>query len=161
MSDLRELYQQVILDHYKKPRNCRALAEPACRVEGYNPLCGDKFTVYLQLDGGRIKDVSFQGAGCAISTASASMMTDMLKGKTVAEAEQLFHAFHELVTASPADKFANPAGESGRTNGAPPLGKLAVFAGVREFPLRVKCATLAWHTLHAALQGQHEPVSTE
>jgi nitrogen fixation protein NifU and related proteins len=154
MSDLRELYQQVILDHYKKPRNCRALAEPVCHIEGYNPLCGDKFTVYLQLVGDRIKDVSFQGAGCAISTASASMMTDALKGKTVEEAEALFHAFHELVTGAPADK-------SNHNENGPPLGKLSVFTGVREFPLRVKCATLAWHTFHAALQGQHEPVSTE
>jgi nitrogen fixation NifU-like protein len=154
MSDLRELYQQVILDHYKKPRNCRVLAEPACHIEGYNPLCGDKFTVYLQLDGDRIKDVSFQGAGCAISTASASMMTDAIKGKTVEEAKALFQAFHELVTGAPAD-------ESNHSNSGPALGKLSVFTGVREFPLRVKCATLAWHTFHAALQGQHEPVSTE
>jgi nitrogen fixation NifU-like protein len=155
MSDLRELYQQVILDHYKKPRNFRKLPEETCHIEGHNPLCGDRLTVYVKLEGDRVKDVSFEGTGCAISTASASMMTESLKGKTVAEAEGLFHIFHELVTGT-------PAGESLRLpDSGPALGKLAVFAGVREFPLRVKCATLAWHTLNAALQGQRESVSTE
>lgn len=147
MSDLRELYQEVILDHHKKPRNFRKLPEPCSHVEGYNPLCGDKVTVYVQMEGDLIKDVSFQGSGCAISTASASMMTDTLKGKTRAEAEQLFQAFHGLLTGkAPADID---------------LGKLEVFTGVREFPVRVKCATLAWHTFHAALAGMDKPVSTE
>jgi nitrogen fixation NifU-like protein len=148
MSDLRELYQEVILDHHKKPRNFRSQAD-ARRMEGHNPLCGDKITVYVKLDGDVIRDVSFQGSGCAISTASASMMTESVKGKTRAEAESLFKSFHELVTGKPVDRpKAN-------------LGKLAVFSGVREFPVRVKCASLAWHTLHAALQGESKTVSTE
>jgi nitrogen fixation NifU-like protein len=151
MSDLRELYQEVILDHHKKPRNFRAMAEATRQVEGYNPLCGDKVTVYVRLEGDVVKDVSFQGSGCAISTASASMMTESLKGKTLPEAEVLFQNFHHLVTGSPARSESD----------APALGKLAVFSGVREFPLRVKCATLAWHTFHAALEGKDEPVSTE
>src|SRR5262245_52285966 len=143
MSDLRELYQEVILDHHKKPRNFRKL-EHAREMQGHNPLCGDKVTVYVQVENGIVKDVSFQGSGCAISTASASMMTESLKGKTLAEAEALFHAFHELVT--------------GQSHGAQetPLGKLKVFSGVREFPVRVKCATLAWHTLQAALKGEQQ-----
>ena len=149
MSDLRDLYQEVILDHHKKPRNFRML-EGARHVEGYNPLCGDKVTVYLKLQDGRIQDISFQGSGCAISTASASMMTESLKGKTLSEAETLFKSFHELVTGQ-----AHAAGEPAD------LGKLEVFGGVREFPVRVKCATLAWHTFHAALEGKEEPVSTE
>jgi nitrogen fixation NifU-like protein len=147
MSDLRELYQEVILDHHKKPRNCRKLNDATCHVEGYNPLCGDKITVYLKLEGDVVSDVSFEGSGCAISTASASMMTQVLKGKTRAEAEQLFRGFHDLLTTE---------GGSERE-----LGKLAVFSGVREFPLRVKCATLAWHTFRAALLGQDKTVSTE
>ncbi|HLJ96647.1 MAG TPA: SUF system NifU family Fe-S cluster assembly protein [Gemmataceae bacterium] len=147
MSDLRELYQEVILDHHKKPRNFRIL-EGARHVEGFNPLCGDKVTVYVQLDGNRVRDVSFQGTGCAISTASASMMTESLKGKTRAEAEAIFQAFHDLLT--------------GKSNGNDlNLGKLEVFSGVREFPVRVKCATLAWHTFHAALEGEDKMVSTE
>src|SRR5947209_8480205 len=150
MSDLRELYQEVILDHYKKPRNFRKLEGPCRHVEGYNPLCGDRVTVYLKLEGDVVKDVSFQGAGCAISTASASMMTEILKGKTRAEVEQIFRRFHELVTAQPDAEF-----------NADDLGKLAVFSGVREFPVRVKCATLAWHTLKAALDEKAKPVSTE
>jgi nitrogen fixation NifU-like protein len=148
MSDLRELYQEVILDHYKKPRNFRSL-EGARHVEGYNPLCGDKVTVYVKLEGDVVRDVSFQGTGCAISTASASMMTESLKGKTRAEAEALFQSFHNLLT-----------GNSQATGDAD-LGKLEVFSGVREFPARVKCATLAWHTFHAALEGENKPVSTE
>jgi nitrogen fixation NifU-like protein len=147
MSDLRELYQETILGHYKKPRNFRAMADATRHVEGYNPLCGDKITVYLKVDNGVVSDVSFQGSGCAISTASASMMTDALKGKSLAEAETIFHSFHDLVT--------------GKATHEEDLGKLAVFAGVREFPLRVKCATLAWHTFHAALEGQDKTVSTE
>jgi len=147
MSDLRELYQQVILDHQRKPRNFRKLEENCRHVEGFNPLCGDKVTVYLKLEGDVVKDVSFQGTGCAISTASASMMTEALKGKTLAEAEKLFTEFHDLLT-----------GKSDRTD---QLGKLTVFAGVREFPVRVKCATLPWHTFQAALHGEEKTVSTE
>jgi len=153
MSDLRDLYQQVILDHQRRPRNFRKQDAPSARhVEGFNPLCGDKITVYVTLDGDVVKDVSFEGSGCAISTASASMMTDALKGKTRAEAERLFKRFQELVTADP---HASVPDED-------KLGKLAVFSGVREFPLRVKCATLAWHTVRAALAGAKEQtVSTE
>ena len=150
MSDLRELYQELIIDHSKRPRNFRALEAADCKSEGYNPLCGDKVTVFLELEHDRVKNVSFQGSGCAISTASASVMTESVKGKTVAEAEALFDVFHNLVTGKP------PA-----TDKTPELGKLAVFSGVSEFPARVKCATLAWHTLHAALQGKRETVSTE
>jgi nitrogen fixation protein NifU and related proteins len=146
--DLRELYQEVILDHNKHPRNYRTI-EPADRqAEGFNPLCGDRVTVFLTLDSGRIADVAFQGSGCAISTASASMMTEQLKGKTPEEALLLFREFHDLVT--------------GKMEEAPPgLGKLAIFTGVREFPIRVKCASLAWHTVKAALEGERQPVSTE
>ena len=149
MSDLRELYQEVILDHHKKPRNFRPL-EGARHVEGYNPLCGDKVTVYVKLDGDVVRDVSFQGTGCAISTASASLMTEALKGKTRAEAEALFHTFHDLITGK-----VDPEEEADR------LGKLAAFGGVREFPVRVKCATLAWHTFQAALKDEKKTVSTE
>jgi nitrogen fixation NifU-like protein len=150
MSDLRELYQAVILDHHKKPRNFRVMPEANRHAEGYNPLCGDKVTVYLTLEDDVVRDVSFQGSGCAISTASASMMTESLKGKTRAEAEALFKKFHELV-----------AGEHASAEPATGLGKLAVFSGVREFPVRVKCATLAWHTFRAALDGGEKTVSTE
>jgi len=150
MSDLRELYQELIIDHSKRPRNFRVLEGANRSSEGYNPLCGDKVTVFLELEDDRVKNISFQGSGCAISTASASVMTESLKGKTLAEAEALFEIFHDLVTGKP------PAGGN-----APELGKLAVFSGVSEFPARVKCAALAWHTLHAALQGQEDPVSTE
>jgi nitrogen fixation NifU-like protein len=149
MSDLRELYQDLIKDHSKQPRNFRALAGDHQQVEGYNPLCGDRFTVFLQLEGDIIKDVSFQGTGCAISTASASLMTQSVKGKTLAEAETIFKRFHEFVAGE------NPNGSEAD------LGKLVAFAGVRKFPVRVKCATLAWHTLHAALQGDAKVVSTE
>jgi nitrogen fixation NifU-like protein len=150
MSDLRELYQELIIDHSKRPRNFRALEGANRKSEGYNPLCGDKITVFLELENDRVKNVGFQGSGCAISTASASVMTESVKGKTLADAEQLFEVFHQLVTGKP------PA--AGKT---PELGKLAAFSGVSEFPARVKCATLAWHTLHAALQGEGETVSTE
>ena len=150
MSDLRELYQDLILDHCKGPRNFRALEGANRRADGYNPLCGDKVTVYLELEDDRVRDISFQGAGCAISTASASVMTESLKGKTRSEAETLFETFHDLVTGKPQ-----------ATADAPALGKLAVFSGVSEFPVRVKCATLAWHTLHAALNGEGEVISTE
>ena len=150
MSDLRDLYQEVILDHYKRPRNFRRIDSGASHVDGNNPLCGDKVTVYAQLEGGVIKDVSFEGSGCAISTASASLMTESLKGKTPAEAEDLFIKFHDLVTGDPE---LEPDADG--------LGKLAVFAGVREFPARVKCASLAWHTVRAALHDEKQPVTTE
>ncbi len=150
MSDLRELYQELIIDHSKRPRNFRVLEGADRKAEGFNPLCGDKVTVYLELDNGRINNIGFQGKGCAISTASASVMTETLKGKTLAEAEALFGIFHDLVMGKP------PAGGK-----APELGKLAVFSGVSEFPVRVKCATLAWHTLNAALKDTGDTVSTE
>ena len=146
MSDLRDLYQEVILDHNRRPRNFGPLASANHRADGSNPLCGDKVTVLLDLEAGRIRDVAFQGAGCAISTASASLMTEALKGLSVEEARTLFHGFHELVT----------QGDEGED-----LGKLAVFTGVREYPMRVKCATLAWHTLMAALDARDQPVTTE
>lgn len=152
MSDLHGLYQEVILDHNKKPHNFRAMAEANRRAEGFNRLCGDKVTIFLKLDGEQIADVSFQGSGCAISTASASILTDAVKGKTRAEAESLFQTFHELVTGH---------GGNGKNPKPAALGKLAVFSGVSEYPARVKCASLAWHTLHNALQGRQELVSTE
>jgi nitrogen fixation protein NifU and related proteins len=148
--ELRELYQEVILDHSKRPRNFRALPEGS-KAEGFNPLCGDRATVFVDVDGGKVKDASFVGSGCSISTASASMMTEAVKGKTAAEAEELFQRFHALITAPP----DQAGGEH------PELGKLAVFAGVCEFPVRVKCASLPWHTLKAALKGAGDTVSTE
>ena len=149
MSDLRELYQQVILDHNKNPRNFRELANPTSRVEGFNPLCGDHYTVFVQLDGDKIKEVTFVGNGCAISKASASVMSSTVKGKSTEEAGHLFETFHKLVT--------------GDTSGldAAELGRLAAFSGVSEFPARVKCATLAWHTLRTALEGNKDTVTTE
>ncbi len=149
MSDLRDLYQEVILDHSKRPRNFQQLPKANRTAEGYNPLCGDRETVYLRLEDNVLKDVSFQGAGCAISTASASLMTESVKGKTRSEAEALFEKFHDLITATPS------------RDGGPELGKLEVFSGVREYPVRIKCATLPWHTLKAALRGEAEIVSTE
>ena len=143
MNELRELYQEVILDHSKRPRNFHGMPEASHRAEGTNPLCGDRATIYLRVEGGVVQDASFEGAGCSISTASASMMTDALRGKTVAEAAALFERFHELVTADPSRAAAV----------APELGKLAVFQGVHEFPVRVKCASLAWHTMRSALEG--------
>jgi nitrogen fixation NifU-like protein len=148
MSELSDLYQQVILDHNKRPRNFHKLEGANRRAEGFNPLCGDQLTVYLRMDGDRIGDISFEGSGCAISKASASMMTDALKGKTRAEAEELYQKMHTMLTADPG------------TVDTEGLGKLAVFSGVWEFPSRVKCATLAWHTLHSALEGGQK-VSTE
>lgn len=146
MSDLRDLYQEVILDHTRRPRNFGTLANANREAKGYNPLCGDQVSVYLHMEGDRIQDIAFQGSGCAISTASASLMTEALKGLTVQEARELFHGFHGLVT----------------TGGDPEaLGKLAVFSGVREYPIRVKCATLAWHAVQAALDQQDHPVTTE
>jgi nitrogen fixation NifU-like protein len=149
--ELRELYQEQILDHSKRPRNKREISG-ARSAEGYNPLCGDRATVYVALDGDLVKDVAFLGQGCSISTASASMMTEALKGKTRAEVDALFERFHALVTAPP---------DSAEQNAAPELGKLAVFAGVCEFPARVKCASLAWHTLKAAISGEQQTVKTE
>jgi len=153
MSELRELYQETILDHNKSPRNFRKMENATRKVEGYNPLCGDHYTVYVKLDNDIITDVAFEGAGCAISKASASVMTSMLKGKTKAEAEQLFQEFHRLVKGE-----LDPADHRNQ------LGKLAAFAGVSEFPARVKCASLAWHTLHTALESENDgipAVSTE
>ena len=148
--ELRELYQQVILDHNKSPRNFRKIEHPTQMAEGFNPLCGDHIDIFLIVEDGIVKDVSFQGTGCAISKASASLMTSIVKGKTKEEAEKLFERFHDLVTGKLGD---NPQIED--------LGKLAVFAGVREFPARVKCASLAWHTMINALNNKDEKVTTE
>ncbi len=150
MADLSELYQQVILDHNRKPRNFKVLETANRKQEGYNPLCGDQFTLYLDMDGELIKEIGFQGSGCAISKASASMMTTMVKGKTKAEAVEMFDEFHRMVK-----------GELDLESTPNHLGRLKIFAGVREFPARVKCASLSWHTLRAALEGVDEPVSTE
>ncbi len=149
MSELDELYQELIKDHSKRPHNFRVPEGADRQAEGYNPLCGDRFTVYVRMEGEVIRDIGFQGTGCAISTASASMMAQALKGKTRAEAEDLFQRFHRLLTTE------------GSTAEAEALDKLAVFAGVRKFPLRVKCATLGWHTARAALEGENKTVSTE
>ena len=149
MSELSELYQQVILDHNKKPRNFRKLESANHSAEGFNPLCGDQLTVYLDLEDGNVKEISFEGSGCAISKAAASMMTQAVKGKSKQEAEQLFTEFHGMVTGE--------LDEEATTNG---LGNLKIFSGVREFPVRVKCASLPWHTLHAALNNQ-AIISTE
>lgn len=149
MSDLRELYQEVILDHHKRPRNFRRLEGANRQAEGFNPLCGDKITLYLTIENGVVREAGFQGSGCAISTASASMMTEFLKGKSEAEAEALFDRFHDLVTGK------TPAGNP------EDLGKLAVFTGVRDYPVRIKCAILCWHTLRAALEQRPETVATE
>lgn len=148
MSDLRDLYQEVIFDHYKKPRNFHSMNDANHVAHGHNRLCGDELTIYLRLDGDVIKEVSFEGTGCAISTASASLMTEALKNRNVEEAERLFEEFHHLVTHNDAE----PARD---------LGKLEVLAGVREFPARVKCATLAWHTLQAALKDRAASITTE
>jgi len=150
MADLRDLYQELILDHSRTPRNYRVLKDADRTAEGYNPLCGDRFIVYLKMDHDTIRDIGFQGSGCAISKASASMMTQALKGKTKAQAAGLFERFRETVT-----------GQSATNGNVADLGKLAVFSGVSEFPTRVKCATLAWHTLQAALEGKQDAVSTE
>lgn len=148
MSDLRELYQTVILDHYKKPRNFGPLPEATGHAEGVNPLCGDHITVHVRVANARLEDVRFEGSGCAISKASGSLMTEILKGKSREEIEEIFRRFHGLVTG---DAASDPN----------ELGKLEVLSGVREFPARVKCATLAWHALRAALEGREDPVSTE
>ena len=149
---VHDLYQEIILDHSKHPRNHHPMDNADRKAEGYNPLCGDEITLYLSVEDGVIKDAAFQGKGCAISKASASMMTDGVIGKPVDEAEALFHRVHAMLTGD--------VGASGNTSGDG-LGKLAVFGGVREFPSRIKCATLPWHTLRAALSGAREPVSTE
>lgn len=149
--ELRDIYQDIILDHYRKPRNHERLADANREAEGHNPLCGDRVKVFLKVEDGVVRDVSFEGAGCAISTASASMMTEVIKGKPVAEAEKLFRSFHRLVTGQDGEGDEEPA----------ELGKLEALSGVREIPIRVKCATLAWHTLHAALKDAAKPVSTE
>jgi len=150
MPELRELYQDVILEHSKAPRNYRALGTANRKAEGFNPLCGDRYVVYVDLAGDAVRDIGFQGSGCAISKASASLMTQSVKGKTQDEVEELFATFHKIVTGQTPDG-ANPGA----------AGKLSVFAGVSAYPVRVKCATLAWHTLRAALAGKDEPVSTE
>ena len=148
--ELRELYNDMILEHAKSPRNYRALGEGSVHQEGFNPLCGDRVTVYAAVADGVVKDVAFQGNGCAVSKASASIMTQALKGKTLAEAEELYTLFHDLLTGK-----LDPEAEEER------LGKLVAFKDVTKFPVRVKCATLAWHTLHAALHDEKKPVSTE
>jgi nitrogen fixation NifU-like protein len=149
MLDLKDLYQEVIVDHNRNPHNFGKLVGADRKLEGFNPLCGDRLTLYLKLDDDRISDIRFDGSGCAISIASASLMTDAMKGRTLPEAEALFNQFHRLITADDAavdlERF----------------GKLAALAGVREYPTRVKCATLCWHTLHAALAGGEKPVTTE
>ena len=150
MADLEGLYQEVILDHSRRPRNCHSMKDADRHADGYNPLCGDRFTVYLKLQDDRIADISFEGTGCAISTASASILTEILKGKTRAQAEALFDTFHDLVT-----------GKTHAEGETPALGKLAAFSGVCEFPVRVKCATLVWHTLRSALNGEKKPATTE
>jgi nitrogen fixation protein NifU and related proteins len=153
--DLRDLYQEMILDHGKNPRNFRRLENPTCLAHGNNPICGDMLVVYLDLGkDGRIKDVAFQGQGCAISMASASMMTEILKGKTHAEAEKLFESFHDMCTRDDFDAAKAGVGNEDA------IERLSMLAGVREFPIRVKCATLAWHTMQAAVKGEKE-ISTE
>ena len=149
MFDLKDLYQEVIVDHNKSPRNFGKLEHADRTLEGFNPLCGDKLTLYLKMNGNRIDDIRFDGAGCAISVASASLMTEAMKGKTKDEAETIFNDFHHLVTESTGEVDFDK------------LGKLAALAGVRDYPSRVKCATLCWHTLHSALEGSDAPVSTE
>jgi nitrogen fixation NifU-like protein len=150
MSELRELYQETILDHGKNPRNYGEIEGADHRAEGHNPLCGDRITIYVKAPHGVVEEVGFDGAGCAISTASASMMTQALKGKPVEQCREIFEIFHDLLT-----------GKAELDDAAPKLGKLQVFAGVREFPIRVKCATLAWHTLRAALDREEEAITTE
>ena len=160
MSELSDLYQEVILDHNRRPHNFRVIDNASAKQEGYNPLCGDRLTLYLTLDGDVIKDAAFQGSGCAISKASASLMTDAVKGKTVAEARALFDAFHAMITSDPTTPLPDLSAEA--QSAKVDLGKLSVFAGVREFPTRIKCASLAWHTMKAAVAHETDaPVSTE
>lgn len=151
MSEVLDLYQEVILDHNKRPRNRGRLDNPTHSADGNNPLCGDRLKLYLKVQDGRIVEARFEGMGCAISTASASLMTEVIVGRTVSEVEALFEEFHNMLTGDPSIAAQAP----------PELGKLAVFSGVREYPVRVKCATLAWHTLEAALHNESAPVSTE
>lgn len=150
MAENRALYEEVILEHNKKPRNFRDMADADRKIEGFNPLCGDHLTIYMKLNGDVVEDVSFSGAGCAISKSSASIMTTLLKGKTKREVEALFKEFHNMVTSSPDAPIMEER-----------VGKLRVFSGVREFPVRIKCATLAWHAALAALDGKDQTVSTE
>jgi nitrogen fixation NifU-like protein len=149
MLDLKDLYQEVIVDHNRSPRNFGKLEDADYTLEGFNPLCGDRLTLYIKMEDGRIQDIGFDGSGCAISVASASLMTEALKGKTREEAEQIFNRFHDLLTVDNPDPDLEE------------LGKLAALAGVRDYPTRVKCATLCWHTLHSALEGADTPVTTE
>jgi nitrogen fixation NifU-like protein len=146
MNDLGDLYQEIILDHYKKPRNAGRLEEPSCSASGDNPLCGDKISITVKKSGDKVEDIRWKGAGCAISTASASLMSEAIKGKSIADIDALFSKFHAMVTGT------------GSSEG---LDKLEVFSGVSEFPVRVKCASLAWHTLKAALEGKNDTISTE
>ena len=146
-SELQDLYQEVILDHNKRPRNFRAI-EGGQKADGHNPLCGDRVTIYLRVENDRVVDASFQGSGCAISKASASLMTEIVKGKTLQEVDELFEKFHQMITRAPDEPVDD-------------LGKLSVLAGVRQFPVRVKCASLPWHTLRSAASAQDDPVSTE
>ncbi len=148
MFDIKDLYQEVIVDHNRNPRNFGKLDNADKKLEGFNPLCGDRLTLYLKINDDQIDDITFDGAGCAISVASASLMTDAMKGKSIEEAESIFNEFHELVTNEDEIDFDK-------------MGKLAVLAGVRNYPTRVKCATLCWHTLNSALHGDETPVSTE
>jgi|TARA_B100000959_G_scaffold93957_1_gene99849 nitrogen fixation NifU-like protein len=148
MFDIKDLYQEIIVDHNRNPRNFRVIADADKTMEGFNPLCGDRLKLYLKIDGGNISDIAFDGTGCAISVASASLMTDAMKGKSIDEAETLFNNFHCLITTENEIDTDH-------------LGKLAVLAGVKNFPARVKCASLCWHTLHSALIGDKNPVTTE
>ena len=149
ISEIKELYQEVIIDHSRRPRNFRILEGADRKADGYNPLCGDRLVLYLKMDGDRIAEIAFQGSGCAISTASASIMTSELKDKTKKEAEETFEKFHQMVTGTPHGDWEEK------------LGKLAAFSGVSQFPVRVKCASLCWHTLKAALEEKKETISTE
>mgnify|MGYP001820519059 CR=1 FL=1 len=148
MSDLKDLYQEVILDHNRNPRNCYVMDEASCTADGHNPLCGDTVKVYLRIEAGIIEEISFQGQGCAICTASTSLMTESVRGRSVKEAQGLFDEFHQMLTGVAAEQGLD-------------LGKLQVFEGVREYPVRVKCATLAWHTLNAAMEEKDKKVTTE
>jgi nitrogen fixation NifU-like protein len=159
--DLRELYQEVILDHNKNPRNRGKIEEPTGVAEGHNPLCGDQVKVYLRIEDDVVTDLRFEGSGCAISTASASLMTEALVGKKLSEVDELFHRFQSLVTV-PSDDSGEPVGPTFEEDDLlSELGDLGVLAGVRDYPVRIKCATLPWHTMQAALNGAREPVSTE
>ena len=150
MTDLQDLYQEVVIDHSARPRNFRELEDPDRSVEGYNPLCGDRLTLYVKFQGDTITDIGFTGSGCAISKASTSMMTENVKGKSKQEAQEIFDAFRRMITREPGSDFDPDE-----------VGDLEVLSGISEFPARVKCATLSWHTLHSALEGREESVSTE